>query len=89
MRLYNTLSRKKEIFKPLKGKTVRVYTCGPTVYHYIHIGNIRSYIFADTLKRVLRHAGYKVKLVMNITVVGHLTSDADEGEDKMSIGAAR
>ncbi len=66
-----------------------MYTCGPTVYHYIHIGNIRSYIFADTLKRVLRYHGYRVKHVMNITDVGHLTSDADEGEDKMQIGAVR
>ncbi len=87
--LYNTLTRKKELFVPLKGKEVGLYTCGPTVYHYAHIGNLRSYIFEDILKRTLQLNGYHVKHVMNITDVGHLTSDADEGEDKMLKGARR
>ncbi len=87
--LYNTLTRKKELFVPLKGKEVGLYTCGPTVYHYAHIGNLRSYIFEDILKRTLKLNGYNVKHVMNITDVGHLTSDADEGEDKMLKGARR
>lgn len=87
--LYTTLTRKKEIFKPLKNKHVGLYTCGPTVYNYAHIGNLRTYIFEDILKRVLLWNNYKVKHVMNITDVGHLTSDADTGEDKMEVGAAR
>jgi cysteinyl-tRNA synthetase len=87
--LYNTLSRKKERFEPLHPPKVGLYTCGPTVYNYAHIGNLRSYIFADTLRRVLKYNGYKVTQVMNITDVGHLTSDADEGEDKMEKGARR
>ncbi|HLC89595.1 MAG TPA: cysteine--tRNA ligase [Patescibacteria group bacterium] len=87
--LYNTLARKKQDFKPLKGKTVGLYACGPTVYNYAHIGNLRTYIFEDILKRVLLYNGYSVKHVMNITDVGHLTSDADSGEDKMEKGAAR
>jgi len=86
--LYNTLSHKKEKFKPLK-KTVGMYTCGPTVYNYAHIGNLRTYVFEDILKRVLEYNKYKVKHVMNITDVGHLTDDADKGEDKMEKGAAR
>ncbi len=85
--LYNTLTRKKEAFAPLEGNEVRMYTCGPTVYDYPHIGNLRSYIFGDVLKRALLFNGYKVKHVMNITDVGHLTSDADEGEDKLEKGA--
>lgn len=89
IKLFNTLSRKKEIFKPLKDKKVGLYTCGPTVYWYAHIGNLRSYFFEDILKRILEYNGYKVKHVMNITDVGHLTSDADAGEDKMEIGAKR
>ncbi|MBI4599539.1 cysteine--tRNA ligase [Candidatus Uhrbacteria bacterium] len=89
IQFYNTLTRKKESFKPLKGKTVRMYTCGPTVYNYVHIGNLRAYIFADTLRRVLLLNNYRVKQVMNITDVGHLTSDADIGEDKMLMGAQR
>jgi len=88
MRLYNTASRKKEEFKPL-GDPVGLYCCGPTVYHYAHIGNLRTYIFEDVLRRVLNYNGYDVKHVMNITDVGHLTSDSDEGEDKMSAGARR
>jgi len=89
LKLYNTLTRKKEVFKPLKGKNVGVYTCGPTVYWYQHIGNLRSYVFPDILKRVLKIEGYKVKHVINITDVGHLTSDADEGEDKMEKAAKK
>lgn len=83
LKIYNTLTRKKESFKPIKGKTVGMYSCGPTVYLYQHIGNMRTYIFSDVLKRVLEYDGYKVKHVINITDVGHLTSDADEGEDKV------
>lgn len=83
MKLYNTLTRKKEDFKPLHGKEVGIYTCGPTVYNYAHIGNMRAYIFADILVRYLRYSDYKVKHVMNITDVGHLTSDGDTGEDKV------
>ena len=82
LKLYNTLSRKKEEFKPLK-RTVSLYTCGPTVYGYAHIGNLRTYIFEDILKRILRFNGYKFKHVMNITDVGHLTGDRDMGEDKL------
>jgi len=89
IRLYNTLTRKKEIFKPIIKKHVGIYTCGPTVYSCAHIGNLRSYIFADILKRVLLYGGYKAKHVMNVTDVGHLTSDADEGEDKMEKAAQK
>lgn len=87
--LYNTLSRKKEIFKPIKSNQVGLYTCGPTVYDYAHIGNLRTYVFEDVLRRTLQFDGYKVNHVMNITDVGHLTSDADTGEDKMLKGARR
>ena len=80
---YNTLTRKKEIFKPLDEKEVRIYSCGPTVYKDATIGNMRTSIFQDVLRRVLRYNGYKIKHVMNITDVGHLVSDGDEGEDKM------
>jgi len=83
MKLYNTLSKQKEEFKPLSGNEVRMYSCGPTVYMFAHIGNLRAYIFADILRRVLKFNGYDIKHVMNITDVGHLRSDADEGEDKM------
>jgi len=83
LKLYNTLGRKKQVFKPLRDKEVGLYTCGPTVYWFAHIGNMRTYIFGDILKRVLLYNGFKVKHVMNITDVGHLTSDAEEGEDKM------
>lgn len=89
IKIYNTLSRKKEIFKPIQKGRVGLYTCGPTVYNYAHIGNLRTYIFEDILRRTLEHGGYKVKHVMNITDVGHLTSDADEGEDKLEKGAKR
>src|SRR3989338_5476285 len=84
LNLFNTLSGKKEKFKPIDPKEVRMYNCGPTVYNYAHIGNLRAYVFTDTLRRVLEWNGYKVRQVINITDVGHLTSDADEGEDKMT-----
>jgi cysteinyl-tRNA synthetase len=87
--LYNSLSRKKEEFKPIKPGNVGLYTCGPTVYNYAHIGNLRTYIFEDILKRALVYNGYAVRHVMNITDVGHLTGDRDMGEDKMEAGAAR
>jgi len=87
LKLYNTLTRKKEIFKPLKDKKVGLYTCGPTVYNYAHIGNLKKYIGDDVLKRVLIYNGYKVTHVMNITDVGHLVSDNDGGEDKIEKGA--
>jgi cysteinyl-tRNA synthetase len=87
--LYNTLSRSKEVFKPVRKKEVGLYTCGPTVYFFAHIGNLRTYLFEDILKRVLTYNKYKVKHVMNITDVGHLTSDDDTGEDKMEKGAKR
>ncbi len=86
--LYNTLSRQKEEFKPIIPGEVGLYACGPTVYNFAHIGNLRTYIFEDLLKRVLLYNGYKVKHVMNITDVGHLTGDQDMGEDKMEKGAA-
>ncbi|MDO8685831.1 MAG: cysteine--tRNA ligase [Clostridiales bacterium] len=83
LRLYNTLSRQKEDFRPLNEGIVGIYSCGPTVYNFAHIGNLRTYVFMDLLGRVLEHCGYKLNHVMNITDVGHLVSDADEGEDKM------
>ena len=89
MYLYNSASRKKELFVPNHPDIVKMYTCGSTVYHYAHIGNLRSYIMEDVLEKYLRWLGYPVKRVMNITDVGHLTSDADEGEDKMLKGAKR
>ena len=89
LKLYNTLTRKKEIFKPLKEGEVSMYSCGPTVYNYAHIGNMRTYIFMDILRRVLRHNGYRLKGVMNITDVGHLESDSDTGEDKIQSEAKR
>ena len=89
MILYNSLSHKREEFVPHQPGKVSIYTCGPTVYHYAHIGNLRTYIMEDVLEKYLRYAGYDVTRVMNITDVGHLTSDADEGEDKMLKGAKR
>ncbi len=89
MYLYNSLSRKKEKFVPNAPSIVKMYTCGPTVYHYAHIGNLRTYIMEDVLEKALRYEGYNVKRVMNITDVGHLASDADTGEDKMLKGAKR
>ncbi len=89
MYLYNSLSHKKELFVPNDPDVVKMYTCGPTVYHYAHIGNLRTYIMEDVLEKSLRYLGYNVKRVMNITDVGHLASDADTGEDKMLKGAKR
>lgn len=89
MKIYNTLTRNIEEFKSNEEGKVRMYTCGPTVYHYAHIGNLRSYIMEDVLEKSLNYLGYKVDRVMNITDVGHLTSDADSGEDKMVKGAKR
>ena len=88
MNFYNTLTRKVEEFKP-ENDVVKMYTCGPTVYHYAHIGNLRSYLMEDILEKTLNYIGYKVNRVMNITDVGHLSSDADTGEDKMLKGAKR
>ncbi len=89
MKLYNTLTKQVEEFVPHEEGVVRMYTCGPTVYHFAHIGNLRTYIFEDILEKSLRYLGYDVKRVMNITDVGHLTSDGDTGEDKMEKGALR
>ncbi len=89
MYLYNTLTRTKQEFIPYEEGKVKLYTCGPTVYHFAHIGNLRSYIMEDVLEKALRYNGYDVKRVMNITDVGHLSSDADTGEDKMLKGAKR
>lgn len=89
MKLFNTLSRSIEDFEPYTPKEVTMYTCGPTVYNYAHIGNLRTYIHEDILEKTLMVLGYDVRRVMNITDVGHLESDADDGEDKMLMGALR
>ncbi len=89
LKVYNTLTRNKEVFKPIKKNQVSFYACGPTVYWYAHIGNLRAYIFEDILRRTLEYNNYKVKHIINITDVGHLTSDGDTGEDKMEKGAKR
>ena len=89
MKLYNTLTRKIEDFVPYEDGVIRMYTCGPTVYHYAHIGNLRTYIMEDVLEKSFKFLGYDVKRVMNITDVGHLSSDADTGDDKMMLGAKR
>lgn len=89
LKLFNTLSKEKEVFEPVRKDYVRMYNCGPTVYDYIHIGNLRAFVFADILRRTLVLNGYKVMQVMNITDVGHLTSDADHGEDKMTLALQR
>ena len=89
LKLYNSYTKRKEVFRPQKGKRVTMYNCGPTVYDYVHIGNLRSFLFADILRRYLGYSGYKVKQIMNITDVGHMTTDADAGEDKMSVAAKR
>ena len=89
MYLYNSLTHKKELFQPNSPDVVKMYTCGPTVYHFAHIGNLRTYIMEDVLEKALKYLGYNVKRVMNITDVGHLSSDADTGEDKMLKGAKR
>ena len=85
----NTLSGSKELFVPLKPGIALIYSCGPTVYTRAHIGNLRAYVFSDTIARVLEAAGYRVRRVINITDVGHLVNDADGGEDKMTVGALR
>ncbi|MCQ2426498.1 MAG: cysteine--tRNA ligase [Lachnospiraceae bacterium] len=87
MKFYNTMTREKEEFTPRDGSTVKIYSCGPTVYSYAHIGNMRTYIFMDELRRALKRNGYTLLHAMNITDVGHLTSDGDSGEDKMSKAA--
>ena len=89
MYLYNSLTHKKEEFVPNHPGEVKLYTCGPTVYHFAHIGNLRTYIMEDVLEKYLRYCGYHVKRVMNITDVGHLSSDGDTGEDKMAVAAKR
>jgi len=89
LNLYNTLTRQKEEFKPIKSREAGMYTCGPTVYWFAHIGNLRGFMFEEFLKRVLKYNGYRVKHVMNLTDVGHLTSDEDTGEDKLEKGARR
>lgn len=83
LRLYNTMGHKMEDFKPIAENKVGFYGCGPTVYNYAHIGNLRAYVFLDILDKTLTYLGYDIKHVMNITDVGHLTGDADDGKDKM------
>ncbi|MCI0620020.1 cysteine--tRNA ligase [Candidatus Wolfebacteria bacterium] len=87
--LFNTLTKQKEKFLPIKSGWAGMYNCGPTVYDYVHIGNLRAYVFADVLRRTLEWSGYTVRQIINITDVGHLTSDADDGEDKMTKGLRR
>ena len=87
LKIYNTLSRTIEDFKPIKAPKVGMYSCGPTVYDYTHIGHLRTYVGNDILRRILENSGYDVTHVMNITDVGHLVSDEDSGEDKMEKGA--
>ena len=89
MRFYNTLTRKVEEFVPNNKESIKMYTCGPTVYHFAHIGNLRTYICEDLLEKALNYLGYPVDRCMNITDVGHLSSDSDTGEDKMLKGAKR
>jgi len=89
LKLYNTMTRSLDVFEPIDPPQVSLYTCGPTVYNTAHIGNLRTYVFEDVLKRTLTFCGFRVKHVMNVTDVGHLVSDADEGEDKMELGAQR
>src|SRR3954471_18670139 len=89
IKMYDSLSRSVRVFAPLSDRPVGIYSCGPTVYARQHLGNMRPYVFADLLKRTLTCAGYSVKHVVNITDVGHLTSDADEGADKVELAASR
>ena len=89
IKFYNTLTRKKEVFVPIKKKHVGIYSCGPTVYWYQHIGNLRTYVSNDIVKRIFLYNGYKVKHIINVTDVGHLTSDADTGEDKIERAAKK
>ena len=84
LKIYNTLTKREQEFKPITEGSVGMYSCGPTVYNYAHIGNLRSYVFADILKRTLKFEGLEVKHIMNITDVGHLVSDGDDGDDKMT-----
>ncbi len=87
--LYNTFSRTKDVFKPLQPGRATLYTCGPTVYYYAHIGNLRAYVFADVLRRTLEYHGFAVQQIINVTDIGHLVSDSDQGEDKMSLALKR
>lgn len=89
LKFYNTLSRKKEDFSPIDKDEVKMYSCGPTVYNYAHIGNLRAYVFTDILRKTLQYSGFEVRQVMNITDIGHLSSDADSGDDKMTKGLVR
>src|SRR3990172_9516988 len=89
IKLFNTLTRSREIFRPLNEGSVKIYSCGPTVYNYAHIGNLRAYIFVDILKRMFLMNKYKVQHVINLTDVGHLSNDDDSGEDKIEKGAQR
>ena len=89
LQLFDTYERRVRPFESIQPGRVGLYTCGPTVYNYAHIGNLRTYLFEDCLRRVLQANGYDVQHVMNITDVGHLTSDADSGDDKMELGAKR
>ncbi len=89
IQIYNTMTRRKGVFRPIEPGKVRMYNCGPTVYDQAHIGNMRSYVMADLVRRTFEYLGYEVRQVINITDVGHLTSDADEGEDRMLVGARR
>ena len=89
IKLFNTLTRSVEPFTPIAPGKIGLYCCGPTVYNYQHIGNLKTYIFEDLLVRTLRRAGFEVKHVMNITDVGHLVSDGDDGEDKMLVAMRR
>ena len=89
IKLYNTLTHSKEKFVPIDKNEIKIYSCGPTVYGYAHIGNFRTYVFMDNLRRMFKYNGYNLKHVMNITDVGHLTSDADTGEDKMEKAAKK
>ncbi len=89
LKFYNSLTRREEIVSPYDKKVVKMYSCGPTVYYYPHIGNFRAYLFMDNIRRVLKYNGFKIDGVMNITDVGHMTSDADEGEDKMLVASQR
>ena len=89
IKFFNTLTRKKEDFTPIKEGEVKMYSCGPTVYNYAHIGNLRAYVFTDILRKTLEYRGYKVHQIMNITDIGHLSSDADSGDDKMTKGLIR
>ena len=89
LKLYNTETRIVDELIPIEEGLIKMYCCGPTVYNYAHIGNLRTYIFEDVLRKTIKKAGYKIKHVMNVTDVGHLTSDEDTGEDKMSVAAKR